>query len=59
MATIHITGGRIIDPVTTVTLTLVDGETGEVLWHDEEAKKGSYDRRKIEALMASVIEKLP
>ena len=54
-----LTGGRIIDPVTTVTLTLVDGETGEVLWHDEEAKKGSYDRRKIEALMASVIEKLP
>ena len=38
---------------------LVDGKTGEMLWHDREAKSGSYDRKLIEKMMANVIEKLP
>jgi len=54
-----LTGGRALDSWTDLELTLVDGKTGEMLWHDREAKAGSYDRKLIEQMMANVIEKLP
>ena len=54
-----LTGGRLNPSGYILDLTLLDGKPGEVLWHDREAKSGSYDRKLIETMMASVIEKLP
>ncbi len=54
-----LTGGRLLESTTTLELTLVDGKTGEMLWHDRQRKKGSYDRKAIEQLVAKLIETLP
>ena len=54
-----LTGGRLLDSCTLLDLTLVDGKTGEMLWHDRQLESGSYDRKLIEKTMAKVIENLP
>jgi hypothetical protein len=54
-----LTGGSLLGPSTTLVLTLVDGKTGEMLWHDSQSKHGSYDRKMIGQMIANIIEHLP
>lgn len=48
----------VFNPSATLELTLVDGRTGEVMWHDPEQMKGHY-RATIEKIMVKTIEHLP
>lgn len=54
-----LSGGGEWGASTMLLLTLLDGRTGEVLWCDGQHVVNPYDRRRIDKMMAKIIERLP